>query len=614
MQRGGRSFRLSEWLVLVACLAGIGCESAPRDQAMISGIGSAHRVREIESAQPAADTDLSADMPAEMPIDPVIPATTEPAISAEEIQEQIPDPADETERIAQELAKPELKEPQRSLERERLERLLERLNAIRRPDVLYLSLNDAIRRALLNSYLLQSQGYEPAVAATHIVEAEAQFDAVYYAKYNWSKQDTPTASQLMSSASDARNFTSGVRKLLSAGTQVQLGYEINRNWTNLVFATLNPSYSNKFFVEFRQPFLRGFGLDFNRSQIERYKIDRRISIERLRREIRETVFEVTQSYWALFQARRGVTIVTRLIFDLEYWLQIFEARREWDVLQSDVSLMTSRIEHNKAELVKIRSELKKYEDALKVLLNDPDLNFASDVEIIPTDALTAEPLVLDRLGEVSAALMHRAELREAKLTIEQAELAVGVAKNQALPKLDVMFRYIVDGLGANWHNALGQLGENDFHEYILSLEFEWPIGNRGPEAALRRARLQQAQAIAAHRGKIESTIRDVHNAIYEIQSNFEQIPPSLNATRAADRHLQDEIARVLKYDQATVLRVIDGTTSLASDRQQLLQSLTNYNIGLINLERQKGTLLEYHNIVIQGDDENFQASYQPTMP
>jgi len=611
MPRCGWPYRLSQWLFVAAWAAVLGCESAPRDQAVISGIGPTRRVRGLGSARPASNDELTATPPAGVPSEPVLPASTQPAITAEEIHDQIPDPADEAERVAQQLARPDFLDR----DRKRYQRLLERLNATRRPEAIRLSLTDAIRRALLNSYFLQASAYEPAIAATQIVEAEAQFDAVYYANYAWNKQDTPTASQLMSTASDARNFTSGVRKLLATGTQVQLGYEVTRNWTTLIFATLNPSYTNNFFVEFRQPFLRGFGLDFNRSQIERYRLDRRISIERLRREIRETVFEVTQAYWALFQARRTVTILARLIFELERWVQILEERSKWDVIISDVHLMTSRIERNKAELVRIRSELEKSEDGLKLLMNDPDLNLASEFEIIPVDAPTVEPLVLDRFGEVAAALMHRAELREAKLAIEQAELAVGVAKNQALPKLDVLFRYVVDGLGANWHNALGQLGENDFHEYILSLEFEWPIGNRGPEAALRRTRLQQAQAIAAHRGRIESTIREVNDAIRDIQSNFEQIPPSLNATRAAWSHLQDEIARVLKYDRTTVLRVIDSTTELATDRQQLLQSLTNYNIGLINLERQKGTLLEYNNILIRGDDdETWQASYQPAVP
>jgi len=310
-----------------------------------------------------------------------------------------------------------------------------------------------------------------------------------------------------------------------------------------------------------------------------------------------------------------VTILARLIFELEHWVQILEVRQAWDTIMSDVHLMTSRIERNKAELVNVRAELEKWEDGLKLLMNDPDLNLASEIEIIPIDAPTVEPLVLDRLGEVVAALMHRAELREAKLTIEQAELGVGVAKNQALPRLDVLFRYVVDGLGANWHKALGQLGENDFHEYILSLEFEWPIGNRGPEAALRRARLQQAQAIAAHRSRIENTIREVNDAIREIQSNFEEIPANWNATHAAWSHLQVEIARVLKYDRVTVLRVIDASSELATDRQRLLQSLTNYNVGLINLERQKGTLLEYNNIMIRGAaDETWQTSYQPVAP
>jgi len=290
MPRRGWLCRLSEWLVLAACVAVLGCESTPGDQAVISGIGPTRRVQGIDSAQPASDDALTVTPPAEVPSQPVLPASTQPAITAEEIRDQIPDPVDEAERVAQQLAK-QLGQPDfLEWDRKRHQRLLDRLSATRRPDTVRLSLADAVRRALLNSYFLQASAYEPAIAATQIVEAEAQFDAVYYANYGWTKQDTPSPSQLMSTAADRRNFTSGVRKLLSAGTQVQLGYEVTRDWTTLIFQTLNPSYTNSFFVELRQPFLRGFGLDFNRSQIERYRLERRISVERLQREIRERVF------------------------------------------------------------------------------------------------------------------------------------------------------------------------------------------------------------------------------------------------------------------------------------------------------------------------------------
>ena len=92
-----------------------------------------------------------------------------------------------------------------------------------------------------------------------------------------------------------RIYQGGIRKLLSTGMQVSASYGLTRSWTNLATGTFNPSYFNQFIVDFNQPLLRGFGLDHNRSRIENARLERDKSIEVLRRNIRETLFNVEQS-------------------------------------------------------------------------------------------------------------------------------------------------------------------------------------------------------------------------------------------------------------------------------------------------------------------------------
>jgi outer membrane protein len=226
-----------------------------------------------------------------------------------------------------------------------------------------------------------------------------------------------------------------------------------------------------------------------------------------------------------------------------------------------------------------------------------------------------EPVVIDQMGELTAALQHREELTEARLAIEQAQIGIGVAKNQALPRLDLLFRYVVDGLGGNPDQAFSQLSKNDFHEYVIQLEFEWPIGNRGPEAALRRARLQQAQAIAAHRDAIENVISEVNIAIRDLQSNFDQIGPNFRSALASQEQLRATVIRAERRDPATLEVELSAHEQLATARASLLQALVNYNIALINLERTKGTLLRYNNIVLRGvNEEGCVEPYRPVGP
>jgi len=346
------------------------------------------------------------------------------------------------------------------------------------------------------------------------------------------------------------------------------------------------------------------------------KIDREISIEQLRRNVRDILFNVEQAYWQLMQARRVIGIASQHLSDLEVIQRDLEKRFEigYDVYRVELSLTTSRIERSEAEFAGMVERVRDAEDALKRLMNDPDMNLSQDVGIVPVDVPTIEPILFDELGEVTAGLSSREELREAKLAIEKAQLGIGVAKNQALPKLDLLFRYVVDGLGTNADRAFSQLSENDFHEYVVGLQFEWPVGNRKAEALLRQARLQQAQAIAAQRDMIESVIMEVKQAIRAIETDFDQIGPSARWVTAATEWVEATKARQERRDPPTLQVELDGYDALQISRRALLDSLVNYNVALVNLERAKGTLLDYNNIVIRAaENDSGMNPYRPIM-
>jgi outer membrane protein TolC len=579
----------------------------------------------LAAEEPAA-TRPAGDVPSRM----VAPATTQQVSQEEIIDRQIPDPKDlpdalkrQLDRAIEEINRNDRLTPDQKAQQinekkanyeARMTGILKRIKVVDRPDEIRLSFADAMRRTLTNSYGIAAQSYNPAIETARVVEAEARFDEVFFANFQNNKQDRPSSSQLESNNSEVRTIESGIRKMLSTGMQVQVSYALNRSQTDLVFQTLNPTYFNSFIVQFQQPLLRGFGLDYNRAEIELTKLDREMSIEKLRRDVREIVFNVEQAYWQLLQARRVIGAVSQLLSDLEIIYNDLEKRLQagYDVYRVQLSFIQSRIERHEAEFVTLTKRVGDAEDALKRLMNDPELDLSKDVGIIPVDVPLIEPLILDQIGEIAAGLANREELHEAKLAIEKAQIGVGVAKNQALPKLDVLFRYVVDGLGSNADRAFSQLSENDFHEYVVGLQFEWPIGNRGPEAKLRQARLQQAQAIAAHRDLIENVILEIQQAIRVIESEYEQVGPSYRWVTSSEEWADATKARQERRDAPNLQIELDSYESLSMGRRQLLDTLVRYNVALSNLERQKGTLLEYNNIVIRGaEDPRQMTPYRP---
>ncbi|MCP4591653.1 MAG: TolC family protein [bacterium] len=491
--------------------------------------------------------------------------------------------------------------------------VIELIDPVHREARMRLCLSETLHRALANNFAIRVESYNPAIDTTRVVEAEAAFDATFFLDISNAKQNVPTTSVLQGTNAQAFDIKGGIRQLLPTGMQMSTSFSTNRTWQQVDerFQSINPAYFSQFVVEFRQPLLRGFGLGFNRSQINISKNNRRISDEAFRRKVRDTLLDVETAYWRLAQSRRLVPISARLIAGYQRIYEDLWQRREFDVLPIQINETKARLEAARSDHVRVLNEVRNAEDILIALMNDPLVDLADDMELIPTDVddarnpltLPREQVILDRVAEVQAALDHREEIREARWRIGNARLLVGVAKNDALPRFDLVFQYAVDGLGKSADRSFDEVTKNDFHEYFVGVELELPVGNRARRAAERRARLQHAQSIAALEQLFEQVILDVNMAVRQVNTLFDVIRPNLVSLEASEDRLESIIIRAERKDFTQLSMELDAHRGLAAARQALLESLASYNVAIIEVEKAKGTLLEYNSVSLAGQLE-----------
>ena len=532
------------------------------------------------------------------PAQPVGELTGGADIDADRLLHHLPDPTFERPRGEQALAR----ETQKA-ERVFLERLLGRVAEVDRPQKLPLTLEDALRRAMTHNFAVRVSSYNPAIETTRIVEAEAAFDVSFFANLTKNKQNRPSASALIGTEVDTLNMQSGLSKLLPTGMRATTSLSLIRQSNDFQFQTLNPQWDSAFVFELRQPWLRGFGIDFNRSAIRLARLDKSVSEHQFRRQVIVTLRDVEEAYWNLVQARREVVITGRLLSRFEQIYDYLWQRREFDAYKIQIAETKARLERSKATFIQVKANVRNAEDRLVNLLNDPQIDLADDIELLPLDFPSVAPVVLDRLSEVQVALDNRPELAEARLLIKQAKIAIGQAKNQVLPQLDMVFRYTVDGLGPSAHDAFSEVSKNDFHEYFISLEFEIPVGNRAARARERRARLQHGQAIANLEATLEGVILDVNLQVRQVQVNHDQILPEYESVEASEDQYEAIQARAESRNYIQLNQELNALQALANARRVLMRALIDYNMSFVELERAKGTLPEYDNIIVTDGPE-----------
>lgn len=554
------------------------------------------RMTSEEPFQPAPEL-TNMDRPA--PVELSGPAAaTQPAIDTT-IWLHVPDPEKAEEAYAKRLEITRFSDSVRREYEEIYKNALKYIRQIERPNKFRLSLSDAIRRALANNYAIKVDGYAPAISAAQVVQAESAFDLAFFANVSRDNSDRPTPSAILASQTDTTIINGGIRKLLATGAQLSFTQQMTRvDNPGFQFQVLNPSYTQNFVAELRQPLLRNFGIDFNRAQINIRKNERRINEEAFRARVIETLNNVEAAYWTLIGARRDVPISAELLAEAELTYEQVKARADFDAYQTLLFQSEAAVKAREFDFIDVKNRVRNAEDQLLNLLNDPEIPLSTDYEIIPTDDPTTIRVLQDRFHAVETGLEHRPEIRQARLAVDNTRLQLGIAKNQALPQLDAIYRMTLTGLAASPDRSFDQMTGANFVDQFVGIEILWNPGERGERAGIRIAKLQQSQAVLQYKQALDNIITDIRVALRNLDTNYEQLGPSHEAVTSTSENLRSLQERQERKSPAELDVILNAQVSLAQSRRGLLTALVNYNSGIVDVERAKGTLIEYNNVTV----------------
>ncbi|HQY88566.1 MAG TPA: TolC family protein, partial [Tepidisphaeraceae bacterium] len=472
-------------------------------------------------------------------------------------------------------------------------------------------LRSMLQRTVVNNSDVKVAGFTPAIDETRVTEADARFDPTMFSQLSYDLQ-RPTISSNSFAGTYTETVTGnvGIRQLLESGGEIRI--QAQSQWYNALSAgslgTINggddPFYNNELSVQLTQPLLRDFGNEINRARIVINRNNQQISLLDFRNTLEETLFNAEQSYWQLVQAQREVEIRQLLLERTLQMIQILAIRQDQDVTREQLSRTNQSLELRRSELVAARSRLADVSDDLKRFMNDAQLPIAGPELLVPATPASEVQIIFDPHEQIESGLLNRPELGQQLKRVDNAAVAMGVAKNNLLPRLDLSLQGALQGLDSDFVEATGNVFDKD-EEYNgtlqLGLQFEIPIGNRAARAIWRRAQLQHLQSISQYDVQIQQVTVEVKKSLREVDTRYQQIA-NFRAARLASEDQLDAIQ--VREDQAEPLtpdfvdRKLRAQESVAAAQSQEAQSVADYNIALARLERAKGTLLRYNNIVL----------------
>jgi outer membrane protein len=373
------------------------------------------------------------------------------------------------------------------------------------------------------------------------------FDPYLTAGVNGDSTQSPTSTILEgANVAQSRNtrFLLGVDQLLPSGTQLGGDWTSFRGETNSTFFFLNPRWDASLNLTLTQPLLNGFGTTVTRSQIiiaENLQQQTAVGFEV---QVIQLLADVEQAYWELVAARQQVSVSEQSLALAQRLLE--ETQQRVDVGTSapiDMVQSEATVANRQQELIYVKNASANAEDNLKALLGF-NLPHEWQVKIEATDSYEMDPVLPDLQKSIETALEKRPSIIRQELELARLDHNVQVARNGALPQLNLTGSYGWSGVSGTstiedpdtgepvtirqgWGDAATQVFNFDYPKWTLGLTYSVPIGNHRAKEQLAATRYQRDRAdtqLAALKQSITHEVRIAVRALYDGSAAIDAAP------------------------------------------------------------------------------------------
>ena len=497
-----------------------------------------------------------------------------------------------------------------------------------------LSLEEAIEIALERNLTLVIERYTTREAELAIKQNLGIYDVFSTMDLSDSEDNAPTASNL--AGAEVQEFKQadwnfGFDQLLTSGGTVLLDWNNNRQETNSLFATLNPSYRIDLDLSLSQPLLRNVGKMTTNRNLTIARTNQGISLENFERQVTTVILAIEEAYWNLAESIAQLQVA-------EQAEALAVQLHEQNVIRVEVGTLApleliqseAGIADRVVEIIRARAAVGDRADVLRQLLNIERNENLWAMPINPTSDPFSDPFEVDVEAAIATALAERPELRAKELSLQNQELDVRYFGNQKRPALDLNMTYGLNGVGGDstdrdfitgavgateegdYGDAIDQILNADFDGWRVALNFAYPLQNRTGRAnkAIAEVNLDRGEA---EMQDLELTIvTEVRRVARLLEASAEAVESAEVSRRLQEKNYEAEQKRY-ENGMSTSFQVLRIQGDLTDARSRYVAAVATYRRALALHYQSIGKLIDQSGVAIisnQDDEEQEEAKQE----
>lgn len=516
---------------------------------------------------------------------------------------------------------------------------------------LTLTLNEAIRLALQNNNDITTSRIDVEMSETDLTAARGAYDPRLTAESYFQHNKYPLTSFLGGSSNGSlstnqfsNNF--GISGLSPhAGGSYSFSLTSTRTSNDNFFNDVNPVHNNSFSVSYTQPLMRGRRIDDHRRQIEIAKKNLSLSDVQFRQRATEVITKVEKAYWDLVYALRNLQVQSDAATQARAQVQTNRRQVNQGVLAPiDITEAEAQVKIYEQNIYSAQEEITRAENALKTLMLADRQSETWSRALMPVTPVSLEAPQLSLADAMQTAIANRLELAELRTDNEINAIDKKYYRDQLRPQMDLTVGYSSTGLSGSPTNtennplrasvaalekrvndlsarnglptmpatsfgavpndmqggygkALANMLGQDNPTVTVGVTISLPLKNRTAKAQLAHS-LAEGRRLDTLKAKAEQAIEaEVRNAIQGVRSVEARLAAAAASREAAEQQYTSE-QRKFQAGMSTVFLVFQRQTDLTNARGRELQTQTDLNKAIAELQRAIGNTFRYRNVAV----------------
>ncbi len=519
-------------------------------------------------------------------------------------------------------------------------------------DAIPMTLDDAIRRALLNNNDVEISRTDVRIQEMQLRSLLGIYDPVFSIAPNLTRNSTTGSS----ATNDFRTNTAVAKQLNQGGGNYRFFFDNSRTENRFAQQQISSGtsggsgaiYNSSLGITYTQPLLRNFRVDNSRRQIRIQRKRLQQSDADFRRTTIGIISQVQRAYWDLvFALRDQQNKASNLNLARENLRRVeasISAGRSAPLERAEVS---TELANREVEVLAASQQVSISENTLKTLLLKDPLSNEWGKPILPTDkpVIGSDTINLD--AALKNAIENRFELRRLRLQREINSEDIRYFKNQTKPQIDFTSTFSLDGLsqgGAStsslfvsqftgneeilrqklntllspanqipnplleipgtprflaggYNRAWRNIFRSDAPNFSVGMTISFPFRNRTARANLTGAEIQQEQIAAQTRSQEQLIIAEVRNAVQAVETARQRVVAARRGRENAEIQLQGE-RKLYDAGRSTTFILFQRENALTNARNAEIRAETDYNKALADVQRATSTTFLVNNIEV----------------